>query len=95
MNDRVQVGQRLLVAEDPLGESSAIEMSAVEQDLAAESFDHQPQNVLPRLLQLPHDDVGIDHHGAVRGQLRRHHRLPRTDPARETDEDHVVTSRSC
>jgi len=66
----VEVGQRLLVAEDHLCKRGSIEVPAFHQDSSAESLDDFAQHLLAGLLQLPHDHIGIDNHSTMCRKLR-------------------------
>jgi hypothetical protein len=91
VHDAVEPGSRLGVGEHDGGQRRPVQGAVGRQHLGPERLDDGGQAGAPRLHHLAGDAVGVDDDGAPRGQQGRHGALPRADPARQSDPQHVRT----
>ena len=91
VDDLVQIGQRLGVAERFGCDRGTVQLAVRPDDLGAETFGQRDQDRRAGPLHVADDLIGIDDHRPTGGEHRGHGRLPRTDAAGQTDEDQRLT----
>ncbi len=88
VHDVVDRLQFVLVVEDDLGDRGAIEGPVDCDDPLTPPFHHGLEHRRARLLELPHDPVGVDQDGAPGDERVGHGRLAGADSTGESDLDH-------
>ena len=91
VGDRLEVAQGGGVAEDEAAEGGTVEGAVGGQDLGAEAVDDGGEAGGAGLDDLARHRVGVDDDRAEGGQLGRHGRLARPDPAGEAHAQHAPT----
>ena len=88
MHDRVQVAERIGVAEHDLGQPGPVQTSVRSQHARTETVDDRREDRLPGLLECSGDRVSVDDDRSVAGQERRNRGLARADAPGQPDENH-------
>lgn len=88
MDDLVQACELNRIRKDTIGKGLSIQLTAGQQNVAAERVDDRAQDRLAGPLQLPGDRIGVDDHEACVDQHPRHGRLAAADAAGQADEIH-------
>ncbi len=89
VHDRLELAQPRRIGEDDAGERRTDE-PAVGGDRLGEPFARDRVPARPGRERLPRERVGVEDHGPTGGEHRGHGRLPRSDPAGESDEQHAA-----
>ncbi len=93
MNDLVQPGALVVVAEGLGRKCRPVQCAVGSQDVLAELLHQGSQPLGARLDDLAGDDVTVDNHAAALGERGRHRRLAGADAAGEPDSQHVTAPR--